>query len=184
MSEPVFSWVVGGRATAEENHEEICRLYDATFSVKPFVWIEPESAEHSANLVRLREELTFGIALSMIGGRLAGFAYGYRLPVDHGWWDGFPQPLDADVTAEWEGRTFALIDLAVEASYRGQGVGKQLISLLLRGRSEERAVLSVQPVAVRTQEIYRHLGWRKVGRKGPLDDALTPYWDIYLRSLQ
>ncbi|WP_446724991.1 GNAT family N-acetyltransferase [Nocardiopsis sp. N85] len=89
-------------------------------------------------------------------------------------------PLPADFTEEWEGRTFAFTSLALLPTWRGRGIGKRLIDELLRTRTEERAVLSVQPSAVETQSIYRHLGWRLVGRNGPFPDVEPPCWEVYV----
>ncbi|WP_035698770.1 GNAT family N-acetyltransferase, partial [Glycomyces tenuis] len=92
-------------------------------------------------------------------------------------------PLPEEVTTEWEGRTFALVDLAVAEPHRGRGIGRGLIETLLSSRGESRAVLTVQPTAQRTQAIYRHLGWKRMGRKGPFDGALSRYWDLYAIDL-
>jgi GNAT superfamily N-acetyltransferase len=174
---------LGGGELAAGLADRICQLYDAVFSAPPFTWSPGDSDEHRRMLTDLLADKTFAIAVAREGGELAGFAYGCRLPVTHGWWGGFPQPLPAAFTAEREGRTYTLTDFAVEPALRGRGIGRQLHDALLDSREEERAVLSVQPTALATQQIYLHWGWRHVGRKGPLADAHPPYWDIYVRSL-
>lgn len=165
---------------ARQYHQQICRLYDSVFSVEPFIWTDDASSVHAHELAELRDDPTFGITIALADGTVIGFAYGHRLPRNHGWWEGFPRPLPTDLTDEWEGRTFALINFAVDTHRRGQGIGKRLLTQLLDQREEERVLLSVQPNAAQTQQIYRHLGWRQIGRKGPLAEAVTPYWDIYL----
>lgn len=172
----------GGGPLAERHHEAVCRLYDAVFSRPPFAWNEAESRRHADMLIGMREEAGFGLALAT-GADLVGFAYGLTLPVDHRWWTGFARPLPATVTAERPGRTFALVDLAVAESHRGRGLGRSLVETLLAGRGEERAVLTVQPTALRTQAFYRHLGWRFLGRRGPFDQAVSRYWDCYTMDL-
>lgn len=172
-----------GCAVAKKYHDEICSLYDATFSVDPFVWSEQDSTGHREMLVDIRRDPTFGIAIAKSGGKVIAFAYGHRLPVDHGWWDGFSSVLPPSITTEWEGRTFALIDFAVDKLWRGKGIGRRVLNFLLEERQEERAVLSVQPTAVETEQIYIHLGWRKVGQKGPIAGVTPPHWDIFFRTL-
>lgn len=132
---------------------------------------------------QLMRQATFEMTVAFDGPEVAGFAYGHRLPVNHGWWSGFPKPLPAEFTREWEGRTFTLVDFVVSARFRGTGIGRKLHDLLLRRRPEERAVLSVQPAAIETQQIYEHMGWAKVGRKGPIEGVQPPYWDIFVLSL-
>jgi GNAT superfamily N-acetyltransferase len=73
-------------------------------------------------------------------------------------------PLPADVTAEHPGRTFALTELLVRASWRRQGIGAALHDLILAGRPEERATAVVRPAAGAAQNAFRSWGWRKVAR--------------------
>ncbi|MBW8485553.1 GNAT family N-acetyltransferase [Actinomadura parmotrematis] len=172
----------GGRDLADEAFDAVCALHDEVFAEPPFAWGPDTAAGNVADLERLRGDPTFRLLLAEDAGRPVGYAYGHRLPVDHGWWGDFPEPLPPDLTAEWEGRTFALVSLALRAPWRGRGTGARIVRGLLAGRDEERAVLSVQPAATATQAFYRHLGWRPVGRKGPLAGVTPPYWDIYLLS--
>ena len=73
-------------------------------------------------------------------------------------------PLAADVTTEHPGRTFALTDLLVRASWRRQGIAAALHDLILAGRPEERATLTVWPAAAPAQSAFAKWGWRKVAR--------------------
>lgn len=173
----------GGASLALEAKQQICELYDVVFSSQPFVWNPRDSREHSDTLDRLMAQDTFEVTVAFDNSNVVGFAYGHRLPVNHGWWSGFSEALPADFTREWEGRTFTLDDFAVTAGLRGAGIGRKLHDLLLGQRPEERAVLSVQPTAEETQCIYQHMGWSKVGRKGPMEEVEPAYWDIYVLPL-
>jgi ribosomal protein S18 acetylase RimI-like enzyme len=173
----------GARDLAGSLTDQICRLYDTVFSAPPFVWSPNDSDDHRRMLMDLLADETFAILIAREGRELVGFAYGHRLPVAHGWWSGFPTPLPKQFTAEREGRTFTLTDFGVDRRYRGRGIGRQLHDTLLSSRMEERAVLSVQPTALDTKEIYVHLGWQHVGRKGPLEGVHPSYWDIYVHPL-
>ena len=54
--------------------------------------------------------------------------------------------------------------------------------LLLKGRPEERATLTVLPAASAAQAAYRKWGWRKVAQKrNPLPGS--PLFDVMLRNL-
>src|SRR6202012_4687320 len=81
--------------------------------------------------------------------------------------------LPPDVTAEHPGRTFALTELLVRASWRRQGIGRELHGLLLDGRPEERATLTVPPGAGAAQAAFRSWGWRE-GARGRGDGAADP----------
>jgi len=172
-----------GRALAEELFEPTCELYDQAFSRPPFLWTDEESQHHRELLTSLKEEPSFGIVTAEASGQLVGFAYGYQLRPDTRWWQSFLESLPAELTDEWPGRTFALIDLAVDESWRGKGLGRELTETLLASRSEQRATLSVQPTATDTQDFYVHLGWRKVGRKQMPPGVVSPQFDIYMVEL-
>lgn len=176
------SITLGGPDLAERHAEAICRLYDEVFSEPPFAWEPEESRRHRELLARLQGTTGFGIAVAT-GEQLVGFAYGFRLPADHTWLTLVDRPLHVDDTAEWEGRTFAFIDLAVAAGERDRGLGRRLIDTLLQSRDEDRMLLTVQPTALRTQAIYRHLRFRHLGRKGPVEGAVCEYWDLYTADL-
>lgn len=171
----------GGAALARQWFEDICVLYAEVFSVPPFAWDDQESARHRHELLDLMQEPSFGIATAVDRSDLLGFGYGHTLPSDTRWWTGFTAPLTDDITNEYEGRTFALIDLAVRGTARGHGLGRQLIDTLLAKRHEERATLCVEPAATGTQEFYRHAGWRRVGRRRMGSGSMFEELDVYAR---
>lgn len=174
---------LGGRSMAEMLFDPICRLYDLVFSRPPFVWTDEESQHHRDLLARLMDEPSFGIVTAEAAGRLVGFAYGYALAPDTRFWQNFIEPVPEELTREWPGRTFILIDLAVDEAWRGRGLGRKLTEGLLASRSEQRAVLSVQPTATDTQAFYVHLGWQKVGRQTMPPGVVSPLFDIYVTEL-
>jgi hypothetical protein len=80
------------------------------------------------------------------------------------WWKELTTPLPAEQTTEHPGRTFALTELLVRAAWRRQGIGRTLHDLLLDGRPEERATLTVAPGAAPAQTAFRGWGWTKAAR--------------------
>ncbi|MEU7828603.1 MULTISPECIES: GNAT family N-acetyltransferase [unclassified Nonomuraea] len=158
----------------------ICAIHDAVFLKSPFAWTPDTSRENAEDLRHLAEDPTFGVVVACQGSRFVGYAYGHRLPADHGWWRFIPGSLPSELTSEWDGRTYTLTSLAVLPRQRGRGIGRRMINRLLGTRTEERAILSVQPTAVQAQSIYRHLGWHHVGRNGPLPGVTPPHWDVYV----
>lgn len=176
---------LGTATTAEDLFEPICDLYDQVFSRPPFRWTDEESGHHRQLLTDLRTDPSFGIVTAQDPDqKLIGFGYGYTLRPDTKWWHNFLQPRPDELTKEWPGRTFALIDLAVAQQRRKHGLGRQLTDTLLASRSEERATLSVQPTATDTQAFYVHLGWHKVGRAEMPPGVVSPFFDIYVIELR
>ncbi len=175
---------LGTAEDARHYFDAICELYDEAFSAPPFVWPETESQRHREMLNDMITKPGFGIALAESSDALVGFVYGTTLTTDTGWWEGFQQQVSPDVTREWPGRTFAVIDLAVQRSARRHGIGRRLLDILLDSRSEQRATLAVQPQAEDTQAFYRAIGgWHLVGRQDT-PAFVSPEFDIYIRELR
>ena len=129
-----------------------------------------------------RRQPGFVLAEARHGGYLVGYAAGMPLRPSTSWWRGLTAPLAADVTAEHPGRTFALTELLVRASWRRQGIGQALHDLILAGRREERATLTVLPAAAAAQRAFQDWGWRKVARtRDP--DPRSPVSDVLLATL-
>jgi len=175
---------LGDGRRAVELLEAICALYDAVFSQPPFRWTDEESAHHRQSLVGLARNPTFSLVTAQTGEVLVGFAYGVRLRPDTSWWANTLEALPDELITEWEGRTFAVIDLAVRQDYRKRGLGRELLAMLLGGRSEERVTLAVQPVAMDTKAFYAHLGWELVGTAKAPPAAVSPLFDLYVLTLQ
>src|SRR6266568_7250996 len=98
-----------------------------------------------------RRQPGFVLAEARHGGFLVGYASGMLLRPSTSWWRGLTTPLPAEFTAEPSGRTFALTQLLVRAPWRRQGIGGELYGLVMSGRPEERATLTVSPGAAAAQ---------------------------------
>ena len=106
----------------------------------------------------------FAVAEARHGGYLVGYAAGMPLRPSTSWWRDLTTPLPDEVTVEHPGRTFALIELLVRASWRRQGIGRTLHDLLLRNRPEERATVIVPLTASPALSAFQSWGWRKIAR--------------------
>ncbi len=126
---------------------------------------------------------TFGLATAEETDELVGFAYGVALGPDTSWWSGMVEPLPDELIAEWNRRTFAVIDLAVRDDCRKRGIGRALLGRLLGHRQEQRATLTVQPIATDTKQFYAHLGWQRLGTTRAPAGAVSPFFDVYLLPL-
>lgn len=160
--------------------DPICLLYDTVFSQPPFRWTDDESEHHRQSLIRLIANPACALVTANAADELVGFAYGVALKPGTAWWSGMTEPLPEELTAEWNGRTFAIIDIAVLEDYRKQGIGRALLDALLADRPEQRATLTVQPVAADTKAFYEHLGWKRVGTTRAPEGAVSPLFDVYL----
>lgn len=129
-----------------------------------------------------RRQPGFALAEARHGGYLIGYAAGMPLRPSTDWWRHLTAPLPEEVTAEHPGRTFAVSDLLVRASWRRQGIARALHDLILAGRPEERATLAVLPGAIAAQHAFQSWGWRKVARtRGPRPGS--PVYDVLLTPL-
>jgi len=106
----------------------------------------------------------FLLTAARSGGYLIGYAAGMPLRSSTSWWREVTTALPEQVTTEYPGRTFALVELAVRGSWRRQGIGRSLHDLILAGRPEERATVVVRPAATAAQAAFQNWGWQKVAR--------------------
>jgi ribosomal protein S18 acetylase RimI-like enzyme len=119
----------------------------------------------------------YELVTAQVGGEIVGFVFGYSLRPERDWWAGLtPQPAAgfADETGE---RTVVLAEIEVRKAWQGRGVGHRLHDEFLRGRHEERATLTANPVATATHALYERWGWQRVGVRpgGP-----TSYYREYV----
>ena len=129
-----------------------------------------------------RRQPGFVLAEARRGGYLVGYATGMPLRPSTSWWRDLTTPLPEELNAEYPGRTFALIDLLVRASWRRQGIGQTLHDLILRNRREERATLTVPPAAAAAQNAFYNWGWRKVARTRDPSPG-SPVCDVLVTAL-
>jgi GNAT superfamily N-acetyltransferase len=129
-----------------------------------------------------RRQPGFVLAEARQGAYLIGYGSGMPLRPSTSWWRDLTTPLPEEVTAEHPGRTFALTELLVRASWRRQGIAQTLHDLLLANRPEERATLIVLPAATPAQNAFQTWGWRKVARTRDAGPG-SPVSDVLLTAL-
>jgi ribosomal protein S18 acetylase RimI-like enzyme len=123
----------------------------------------------------------FVLEVARSGGYLIGYAAGMPLRPSTSWWRQVTTTLPEQVTAEYPGRTFALVELLVRGSWRRQGIGRSLHDLILTGRPEERATVVVPPTAAAAQAAFQNWGWHKIARAR--NRAGLPASDVLLTAL-
>jgi GNAT superfamily N-acetyltransferase len=166
----------GGRAASRA--EEFHQLHAEVYADPPY---GQDDEDYPRRFAVQRRQPGFVLAEARNGGYLVGYAAGMPLRPSTSWWRELTTPLPDEVTAEHPGRTFAVVDLLVRASWRRQGIGRDLHDLILDGRPEERATLTVLPAAAAAQHALRAWGWRKVARAQAGPDA--PAADVLVTAL-
>ena len=156
-----FQLLDGAQAAAHE--DDLQALHAEVYADPPYQYRADAAALRRRFRVQRRQP-GFALAEARHGGYLVGYAAGMPLRPSTSWWRQLTTPLAEDITAEPPGRTFALTDLLVRASWRHQGIGRELHDLILAGRPEERATLTVLPAATPAQRAFRSWGWQKVAR--------------------
>lgn len=164
--------------------DEILPVYEEVYAEPPY---NEGPRDVGAFLDRFGRQATrpgFRMAVARAEGELVGFAFGYRLSADTTWWAGALAPLPPDFTAEDGRRTFVIIELAVRATRRRQGIAEQLHTALLDGVDAERVTLTMrpEPEAVPAQTAYAKWGYRLIGQTRPWDEA--PVYDSMMLALR
>ena len=161
---------------------DVARLYEVVYAEPPYCE-GPDDVEGFVNgIPRRTASPAFRLTLATVRGTPVGFAFGHQLAPDTKWWQGATTPLPDEVTREYPGRTFAIIELAVDCRYRRRGIAKVLHDALIEGAAEERATLLVRPEAEPAQTAYEHWGYTRVGGIRPWPDA--PLYDAMVRDLK
>jgi GNAT superfamily N-acetyltransferase len=177
--EITFELLDGTQAAAHA--EELQALHAEVYADPPYRRGD-DAARFARRFLVQRRQPGFALAEARHGGYLVGFAAGMPLRPSTAWWQELTTPLPDEVTAEHPGRTFALTELLVRASWRRQGIGQTLHDLILASRREERATLTVLPAAAAAQNAFQQWGWRKVARTRDPDPG-SPVSDVLLTTL-
>jgi len=177
--EITFELLDGTQAAAHA--EELQALHAEVYADPPYRR-DDDAARFGGRFRVQRRQPGFALAEARHGGYLVGFAAGMPLRPSTSWWKDLTTPLPDEITAEHPGRTFALTELLVRASWRRQGIGQTLHDLILASRPEERATLTVLPTAAAAQNAFQNWGWRKVARTRDPDPA-SPVSDVLVTAL-
>ena len=164
MPAPEISFLLLDGDEAARQADDIVAAAAEVYADPPYRWGEDDVAEFGRRFAVQRRQPGFVLAEARHGGYLVGYAFGMPLRPATSWWRQLTTPLPEEMTTEYQGRTFALADLAVRAPWRRQGVGTGMYRLIMANRSEERATLMVPSAAGPAQSAYQSWGWRKIAR--------------------
>jgi GNAT superfamily N-acetyltransferase len=133
----------------------IQRVYQRAFDV---------SDEHgegfiSKALARHRTYSGFQGYLALDSDQVVGFVYGYPSRPG-GWWHSTIRPgLIERGHESWLDEAFEFVELAVDPSHQGHGIGGGLHDTILRHVAERAALLSTGPAPSNAHHLYASRGW-------------------------
>ncbi|MFC5141018.1 GNAT family N-acetyltransferase [Actinomycetospora rhizophila] len=157
-------------------------LYRLVYAEPPYSEGESDFRDFADSLPRRAKAPNFRLVIARESFRAVGFAMGHNLTPNTRWWQGAITTLPEDLTLEHDGRTFAVIELAVLAERRRQGYARALHAHLLADLREERVTLLVRPDATAARSTYEALGYEAVGQIRPFPDA--PIYNAMVRQLR
>ncbi|KQQ52326.1 GNAT family N-acetyltransferase [Plantibacter sp. Leaf314] len=110
-------------------------------------------------------------------GRLVGFALAHGLDADSAWLGILAQLAEgSDAASAALARpddAVVVHELAVTASERGRGIGRQCLAALLQDRTEAQTFIGVYERATAVAAMYRHWGLDEIGRVPMPGDAIA-----------
>jgi GNAT superfamily N-acetyltransferase len=172
---------IHGTDTSLNQRSTVRDLYAEIYAEPPYNEGPDEADGFASGWHRTIDQRNFRLVIARRADEPIGFAFGVQLRARTKWWNGALTSLPDDVTTEYAGRTFAIIELAVRRPYRRQGVGHQMHTHLIAGLSEERITLLVRPEASAPRQAYLSWGYRALGQIQPFSGA--PIYTAMIKQL-
>lgn len=182
MSEEIEFAVIDDSAEAAQALNEFLPVYAEVYAEPPYNEGPDDVASFAANdWPRRYTAPGFRLVLARHAGNAIGFAFGHNLPDNTHWWTGMLDTIDPEITREWPGRTFAIIELAVRHQWRRRGIARQLHDRVVANSNAERATLLVrpEPEASPARHAYGRWGFQRLGHIRPFPGA--PIYEAMLR---
>ncbi|HET9253914.1 MAG TPA: GNAT family N-acetyltransferase [Pseudonocardiaceae bacterium] len=170
-----------GADTSADMLSAVRKLYAEVYAEPPYCEGVAEVANFTSSWPEMMAQHNFRLVVARRADEPIAFALGYQLGAHTQWWDGATAPLSREITAEYPGRTFAIIEIAVRRPYRQRGVGRLLHTHLTAGLAEKRITLAVRPEAPAPQHAYRSWGYRAVGQVRPFPDG--PLYNVMIKQV-
>ena len=170
MSNDIYHIGRGNGEAASNILDELTELYVKVYAEPPYNSGSLYSREDFvARTTRQAANQDFAISWARSSdGELVGYSFGFLFAAGR-WWAGNASPPPSEVL---ESPKFAVIELIVDAMWRGRGVGKDLLGEVLKQRTEKFAILTADPDAP-ARRIYERWGWEQIGTAKHTDEAPT-----------
>jgi GNAT superfamily N-acetyltransferase len=162
---PVDDLIFTYRTSAEAAKlmDELCDAYADAYGAVPGEDPREKSSAFRERATAGRHVANYSLVTARVGDQLVGFAFGYSLPPDGGWWDGLQPAPPEGFTEETGSRTVVLAEIEVRRAWQGKGIGRAVHDAFLSRRCEERATLASNAQAAGTHTLYERWGWQKMG---------------------
>ncbi|MGH3669582.1 MAG: GNAT family N-acetyltransferase, partial [Pseudonocardiaceae bacterium] len=143
--------------------DELCAVYADAYGAVPGEDIHQKSSAFRERASAALRGVDYSLVTAHAGDEMVGFAFGYSLQPERGWWDGLsPEPPEG-FTKETGSRTVVLAEIEVRRAWQGRGIGRVVHDAFLSQRTEERATLASNPKATDTHALYERWRWQKMG---------------------
>jgi ribosomal protein S18 acetylase RimI-like enzyme len=168
------------RGTALNELDTVAPLYASAYAEAPYYEGPDDVAEFCEGWPHRVLQPSFRLVVARLDEKPVGFSFGHQLTPTTRWWTGMLDEVDQDLVTEHPGRTFAVIELAVDRTHRHHGIARELHTHLLAGLAEERATLLVRPDATAARSAYLSWSYRPIGRLQPFPGG--PIYDAMMRE--
>ena len=139
---------------------ELTQIYAAAFAPPPYNKSAREAQSFSLDLPSMVRRPDFKLIVAWDDLVPIGFAYGYHLKPQHGWYRVLGPPLKSSGHAEWLEDAYCMAELALTPNYWGMGIGGRLHDGLFSDLHYSRWILStMQNDSTNAYKMYRKRGW-------------------------
>ncbi|MGH3901521.1 MAG: GNAT family N-acetyltransferase [Pseudonocardiaceae bacterium] len=150
-------------AEAAELMDELCDVYADAYGAVPGEDTWEKSSAFRERATAALQGINYSLVTAHADDQLVGFAFGYSLRPEGGWWDGLQSAPPPGFTEETGSRTVVLSEIEVRRAWQGKGIGRAVHDAFLSQRAEKRATLASNPQAADTHALYERWGWQKMG---------------------
>lgn len=148
-------------------------LLEDALAVYARVWPERDRDEAREGFTRYARYEGFRGLVAYDGDEAVGVGYGATSQTGVWWHDKAAAGLGADHPALQD--AWRLVELAVVAEYRGQGIGGELHDRLLAAQPNARALICTAAHNTHARGIYERRGWRSVAESFAFPGEPYPY---------